>query len=63
MLSLMKQLIFLGFVLDSEAMAITLTGKRKGKILSAAKGMASTPTQRILAVAALVGMILLPYPA
>ena len=43
-LSLTKQLIFLGFVLDSEAMTITLTDKREGRILSAAKVMASTPT-------------------
>ena len=61
-LSLTKQLIFLGFVLDSEAMTITLTDKRKGKILSAAKVMASTPTQRIRAVAALVGMIIAALP-
>ena len=62
MLSPTKQLIYLGFVLDSEAMTITLTDKRKGKILSAAKVMASTPTQRISAVAALVGMIITALP-
>ena len=61
-LSPTKQLIFLGFVLDSEAMTITLTDKRKGKILSAAKVMASTPMQRIRAVAALVGMIIAALP-
>ena len=46
--------IFLGFILDSDAMTITLTEKRKGKILSASKVMASAPTQRIRAVAALI---------
>ena len=61
-LSPTKQLIFLGFVLDSEAMTITLTDKRKGKILSAAKVMASTPTQRIRMVAALMGMIIAALP-
>ena len=43
-------------------MTITLTDKRKGKIHSAAKVMASTPTQRIRAVAALVGMIIAGLP-
>ena len=56
------RLIFLGFILDSDAMTITLTEKRKGKILSAAKVMASAPTQRIRAVAALVGMIIAALP-
>ena len=56
------RLIFLGFILDSDAMTITLTEKRKGRILSAAKVMASAPTQRIRAVAALVGMIIAALP-
>ena len=43
-------------------MTITLTDKSKGKILSAAKVMASTTTQRIRAVAALVGMIIAALP-
>ena len=51
------------FPSDSEAMTITLTDKKKGKILSAAKVMASTPTQRIHAVAALVGMIIAALPS
>ena len=38
-LSPTKQLTFLGFVLDSDFMTITLTEKRKGKIPSAAKVM------------------------
>ena len=61
-LSPTKQLIFLGFFLDSDSMTITLTEKRKGKILSAANVMASAPTQCIRAVAALVGMIIAALP-
>ena len=50
-----QRLEFLGFILDSNAMTVTRTDKRKQKILDMCKVLLQQPCQTIKSIAALVG--------
>ena len=57
-----QRLEFLGFILDSNAMTVTLTDKHKQKILDMCKVLLQQPCQTIKSIAALVGCFIAALP-
>ena len=57
-----QRLEFLGFILDSNAMTVTLTDKCKQKILDMCKVLLQQPCQTIKFIAALVGCFIAALP-
>ena len=57
-----QELTYLGFVLNSVSMSITLTEKRKDKLWSLTDSLLAQPTQSIRKVAGLIGTIIAALP-
>ena len=57
-----QRLEFLGFILDSNALTVTLTIKRKQKILAMCRVMLQQPCQTITSIAARVGCLIAALP-
>ena len=57
-----QELTYLGFVLNSVSMSVTLTEKRKEKLWSLTDSLLAQPTQSIRKVAGLIGTIIAASP-